>query len=57
VKCPLQLAMSRNDERLTSIPSQTIKNMASGLEPAQPDKFNWEHNSITIDSQVIDSAW
>jgi len=49
--------MSRNDGRPTPVPSQTIKNMASDLEAAQPDKFNWEHNSITIDSQMVDSAW
>ncbi|XP_065883257.1 L-seryl-tRNA(Sec) kinase-like isoform X2 [Dysidea avara] len=57
VQCPFQLAMSRNDKRQIPIPSQTIKYMADELEPAQPDKFNWEHNSITIDSQMTDDAW
>ena len=57
MQCSLQLAISRNDKRPTPVPLQTIKNMADELEPAQPDKFSWEQNSVTIDSQMIDNAW
>lgn len=32
--------------------------MADDLEPAQPDKFHWERNSVTIDTLAIDNdAW
>lgn len=31
--------------------------MADDLEPAQADKFHWEHNSITIDTLAVDNAW
>ena len=57
VSCTLQLAVSRNSNRATPIPVHTIKNMVNDLEPAQPDKFHWEHNSITINTLTVDNAW
>ena len=57
VLCTLQLAMSRNSNRTTPLPMNTIKNMADDLEPAQADKFHWEYNSITVDTLAVDNAW
>ena len=58
MSCGPQLAVSRNSDRKTPLPIPTIKNMADDLEPAQPDKFHWERNSVTIDTLAIDNdAW
>lgn len=57
VSCKLQLAISRNSNRTSPLPLLTIKSMANDLESAQPDKFHWEHNSITIDTVSVDDAW
>eukprot|EP00037_Helgoeca_nana_P028931 m.343035 g.343035 ORF g.343035 m.343035 type:complete len:335 (-) comp27865_c7_seq1:2359-3363(-) len=48
--CDLDLAVSRNAARASTVHLDVIKRMALKLEPPRPDKNRWEKHSVVVDA-------
>ena len=53
VQCSQDIISSRNSQRDVPISDETILRMSLNLQSPDPDKYNWERNSITIDSKAF----
>ncbi|KAK9905776.1 hypothetical protein WJX75_006078 [Coccomyxa subellipsoidea] len=66
IPCTLENASTRNALRSKEeqVPQEVLDRMAARLEPPNPSKHSWEHNTVTVPSEELpspsnldDQAW
>ncbi|XP_046709124.1 L-seryl-tRNA(Sec) kinase isoform X2 [Silurus meridionalis] len=48
--CPLEVCLHRNRVRGQLLPDDVITEMSNRMEPPNPEKNQWERNSVTVDN-------